>query len=89
MITKNRLWAEMARRLLQFHPGEKWNEIRLWGLFDWGDISHYLNTGELITGMKKENRTVWVVPSKEAYEKNIEPLIEKYNLEQLTKMAGW
>lgn len=89
MIAKYRLWAEMARRLLQFHKGEDWRYIRLWGLFDWGDVSKYLNDGVLITHMKKENKTIWVWPTEDSYHKYIEPLIQKYTLEQLTSMAGW
>ena len=83
------VWAEMARRKVRFHPDEDWDKISLWGLFNWGEISHYLKSGELITTMKKENVTVWVTPSKEAWEKKIKPLIDQYDLGTLTKMAGW
>jgi len=83
------IWAEMARRKLQFHNNTNWNEICLWGLFRWGFVSHLIKSGELITGMKKENKTIWVRPSTEAYHKNIEPLLALYTLDELTVMAGW
>lgn len=89
-ITKEeRIWAEMARRKLQFHKEEDWKSIRLWGLFSWGHISKQFKNGELLTNMKKENRTVWVVPSEKAYNEKIKPLLEKYTLEELTILAGW
>lgn len=61
----------------------------MWGLFKYGDISYLLESGELLTSMKKENVTIWVLPSKEAWENKIKPLIEKYSLEQLSELAGW
>ena len=48
-MTKSEIWAEMARRKVRFHKDEKWDEIQLWGLFDWGDVSRLLKTGELKT----------------------------------------
>ena len=81
--------AEMARRKVRFHPDQEWNTISLWGLFRWGDVSKWLETGELITTMRKENKTIWVTPSKELWEKEIKPMIEKYSLDELTDLAGW
>lgn len=78
----------MARRKKQFHNDKKWQDIKLWGLFSWGMVSPLIKTGELITDMKKENRTVWVWPSPEAYKKHIEPLLA-HKLERLEAMAGW
>ena len=83
------IWAEMARRKLQFHRSENWDEISLWGLFFWSDVKRQLDRGELVTHMKKENHTIWVTPSKEVWEEKIKPLIEKYSLTELTKMADW
>jgi hypothetical protein len=82
------IWAEMARRKKKFHPDEEWNKIKLWGLFQWGMVSHLLKSGDLITDMKKEHKTIWVTPSPEAYAKYIQPLL-KHRIETLTKMAGW
>lgn len=88
-LNNQEIWADMARRKVQFHKDEKWDEIKLWGLFQWMDVSRLLKTGELITNMRKENRTIWVTPSKEAWETKIKPLIEKYSLDKLATMAGW
>lgn len=88
-MNKSRIWADMARRKVQFHKNEDWDKIRLWGLFHWGDVSPLLKSGLLKTDMKKEHVVIWVTPSKEAWEKHIKPLIEKHTLEKLTKMAGW
>ena len=89
IMSKREIWAEMARRKVQFHNNKDWDEISLWGLFEWQDVSRLLKTGELITTMKKENRTIWVTPSPEAWETKIKPLIDKYTLEELTNLAGW
>lgn len=83
------VWAEMARRKVQFHPNEEWDAIRLWGLFLWGDVSRLLKSGLLTTDMVRENRTIWVQPSREAWEKHIQPLIERHSLDELTSLAGW
>ena len=82
------IWAEMARRKKQFHPNESWDKIRLWGLFSWGQVSHLIKRGELKTDMVKENKTIWVTPSPEAYEKYIKPLL-CYDVEKLQRLAGW
>ena len=83
------IWAEMARRKRRFHNNEDWDKIFLWGLFLWSDVKRQLDRGELFTHMKKENHTIWVTPSNEAWEKKIKPLTEKYSLDELTRMAGW
>ena len=89
MLSKSVIWAEMARRKVQFHGNEEWQDIRLWGLFNWGDVSPLLKSGELVTDMNKENRTIWVRPSQTAWEEHIEPLIKAHSLEELTRLAGW
>ncbi len=89
-IRSGEIWAEMARRKVQFHPNEEWDQIRLWGLFDWGAIRAQRDSGELLCpGYTRENVTVWCQPSKEAWETKIKPLIEKYTLEELMQIAGW
>ena len=87
-ISQQRIWAEMARRKIQFHPKENWESIRLWGLFSWGSIQGEIEKGNLINdGYTKENRILWVYPSKQAYETKILPLLNK-PLNELTKLAG-
>lgn len=88
-MRKSEIWAEMARRKVRFHPDEEWNTIRLWGLFSWGCVSALLKTGELVTDMQKENRTIWVRPSPDAWERHIRPLVETKTLDELTSLAGW
>jgi len=84
------IWAEMARRKVQFHANEDWDKIKLWGLFSWGSIKRQRDNGELLCpGYTRENETVWCYPSREAWETKIKPLIEKHTLEELTRMAGW
>ena len=84
----SQMWADMARRKVQFHSKEDWKTIRLWGLMMWGDARPYLEKGLLLTDMKKENHTIWVRPSEEAYHKFIEPLLDK-PLTELLSLAGW
>ena len=89
-IRESEVWAEMARRKLQFHADEEWQDIKLWGLFSWGGIKKQRDNGELLCpGYARENRTIWCYPSNEAYEKHIKPLLEKYTLAELQTMAGW
>lgn len=88
-LPKSQIWAEMARRKVQFHKDEEWDKIRLWGLFQWQAISKLIAKGELLTDMKKENRILWVWPSKNSWEKHIKPLVESHSLAELTRMAGW
>lgn len=88
-MTNTEIFAEMARRKVQFHPSEAWDKIRLWGLFAWGDVSHMLKDGRLITDMKKENKTIWVWPSVDCWYDDIEPLIKKHSLFELSRLAGW
>lgn len=87
-LSKRVVWAELARRKKAFHPNTDWNDIRLFGLFNWGEVSHMLKTGELVTHMKKENKIIWVCPSPAAYEKHVEPLL-KMELKELEILAGW
>jgi len=79
----------MARRKVKFHNNEEWDQIRLWGLFDWGIVSSLLRDGRLRTTMKKENRIIWVTPSKDVWETKIKPLVDAYSLDELTALAGW
>lgn len=86
-LSKKAVWAEMARRLKQFHAHEAWQDIRLWGLFRWGTVSPLIKRGELLTTYTKENQTVWVWPSSHAYHEHIAPLLSK-SLDELTRLAG-
>ena len=89
-LKESEIWAEMARRKVQFHANEDWDKIRLWGLFSWGSIKRQRDNGELLCpGYTRENKTVWAYPSKEAWETKIKPLVEKYTLDELLVMAGW
>ena len=88
-IKVSEIWAEMARRKVQFHKHEHWRAIRLWGLFNWGTVKRLLDRGLLITDYTKENKTIWVQPSEQAYHKHIEPLLRRHTLDELKKMAGW
>jgi hypothetical protein len=88
-LSKGMVAAEMARRKMQFHRDENWDEIRLWGLFNWDEISHLLASGELHTHMIKENRAVWVTPSESFWLEYIKPLVDSFSLDELLKLAGW
>jgi hypothetical protein len=71
------VWREMARRKVKFHKDENWNDIKLWGLFYWGEIKRFLKSGLLKTNYRKEHKIVWVQPSQEAWEKHIKPIVDK------------
>ena len=82
------IWAEMARRKVQFHTDEKWQDIRLWGPFNWDTVSRQIKRGELLITMTEENKVIWVWPSQKSWENKIKPLIEKHTIEELATMAG-
>ncbi len=89
-IKNSEVWAEMARRKVQFHKNDNWADIKLWGLFPWGPMQRFFKSGKLINdGYVRENKIIWVRPSREAYLKHIKPLIDKYTLSELTDLAGW
>ena len=62
-MNSQKIAYEMARRKVQFHPNEKWNEIKLWGLFSYTSIKNALKTGYLINHLNyvPENKTYWVI----------------------------
>lgn len=89
-LSNKLIWAEMARRKVRFHKDVEWDTIKLWGLFNWGDVSRLFKSGKLINtyNYKKENKIIWVAPSRETWEKHIKPLIDKYSLDELEEMTG-
>lgn len=69
---------EMARRKVQFHLGEKWDSIKLWGLFYKSDIRRHLKKGCLISSGVYGFRCLgWYYPSKEYWESSIKPLVDR------------
>ena len=87
-LSNHIIWHEMAIRKVKFHKDEEWDEIDLWGLFNWGGVKHLLDKGLLLTNGRKENHTIWVRPSKEAWEKHIKPLIDKFTPDQLVRLIN-
>jgi hypothetical protein len=85
LLSNAEIWDAMARRKEQFHANEDWQTLRLWGLFAWQDVSRLLKDGRLQTWMKKENHTIWVYPSEDAYYKYIEPQLVHYH-KQVSKV---
>lgn len=83
--SKSSIAAEFARRAKQFNPKEEPMQIKLWGLFHWGDISPYIKTGEIRPnpGYTKENKVIWCKPSQAFFDKWIVPLLGK-TLEELS-----
>ena len=79
VMSKTNIGLEFARRKKQFHNDENWKDIRLWGLFNWGDISRLIKTGEIITSYCKEHRVACFQPSEEFYKKWVAPYIDSYN----------
>lgn len=89
-MRQDEIWAEMARRKVQFHNNKEWDQISLWGLFNWGTITPLCRRGLLNRdGYTRENRVVWCKPSQEAWEKYIKPLVDQHHLAELTAMSGW
>ena len=90
LVKKDWVAVEMARRKVVFHNSEPWDKINLWGLFKYTDIKKYLAAGKLINHLNyaPENRTYWVIPSKEYWEQSIKPIVEQFTEEELQEMFG-
>ena len=78
--TKDRVAAarELARRYVEFHDGKDWQLIKLWGLGQWGSVSKLIKSGELITTMRKEHKTIWYYPSEDFYNSLVIHAIAEY-----------
>lgn len=79
---------EFARRKVAFHRDENWEKINCFCLFSWGYVSRYLvgnpgkiknfKEGLITTNMRRENKYIWCKPTKEFYEKEIQPFVDKF-----------
>jgi hypothetical protein len=78
---KAQIGNEFARRAFKFHHGEDPMKIRLWGLFQWGDVSPYIKTKEIIPdhGFTKENKVIWCKPSQAFFDKWVKPRLDILN----------
>lgn len=86
----NKIWYEMARRKLMFHPDEEWHAINLWLVAYRSEIKRFIDEGLLISSGNYPPRCLgWYRPNEEAWTKYIEPLIQRHSLEELTSLAGW
>jgi len=90
LVKEDWVAVEMARRKVFFHNNEDWDKIDLWGLFGYTSIKEYLANEKLINhhNYKPENRTYWVIPSKEYWENKIKPITEKFSVEELQETFG-
>lgn len=71
--------ADLARRYVEFHDGESPQQIRLWGLASWQDISKAANEGVIRTGSSSWYKGLnWFTPSAEYLEQVVIPFIEEY-----------
>jgi hypothetical protein len=76
-----------AYRKISFHKNENWKDIKLLGLFNWGEVSKYLvgNPGKLKgfkkglvkTTMRKENNIIWCTPTEELWDNYIQPILDE------------
>lgn len=76
---------EFAYRKVKFHNNENWEDIKLFGLFNYGDVSKYLvgnpskiksfKKGLVKTNMRKENVTIWCQPTEELWNNYIQPIL--------------
>jgi hypothetical protein len=71
-----KVFAEFLRRYICFHNGENMEAIKLWGLFNYGEISKLIKKGHVITDYKKENKIIWCKPSKKIINEIIIPAFE-------------
>lgn len=76
---------EFARRKLCFYKNENWKDIRLFGLFRWGEVSKYLvgnpakiksfKKGLIKTTYNKSNEILWCQPTEEFWNDYILPIL--------------
>jgi hypothetical protein len=91
-MSKKVLFAELARRKLQFHPDQEYDQINLWCIGFPSAIRRYVDSGMLLLSTQNKlvpGRAFWFKPSKETWEIHVKPLTEKYTIDELTRMAGW
>jgi len=75
---EQRICGELLRRYVRFHENEEMENIRLWGLANWGEVSKMIKEGKIITSMKKENRIIWFTPCKLIIDKVLKPAYQLY-----------
>jgi hypothetical protein len=81
---------DLARRYVEFHDGQDWKTIKLWGLADWGQISKLLKNDDVVTDMTKDNKTLWYYPSESFYNNLVKYFIEEYrNDNRCNKNVIW
>lgn len=78
---------EFARRKLRFHRDCSWKDIKLFGLFNWSDVSKYLvgnpakikswKDGLITTTYNKSNKIIWCQPTEKMWDKYIAPILQK------------
>ena len=86
----DQVWAEMARRKVQFHNKEKWNEIRLWLLAKPREVKKFTQEGLLHAyGGETPKVLNWYQPSEEAWVKYIKPLVDNFSMGDLLILTTW
>jgi hypothetical protein len=77
-LSKKAIATEFARRAKKFNNGVNPMYIELWGLFQWGEISKYIKTKEIIPnkGYSKIHRRIWCKPSQAFFNKWINPILK-------------
>ena len=78
---------EFARRKLRFHGDCSWKDIKLFGLFNWSDVSKYLvgnpskikswKEGLVTTTYNKSNKIIWCQPTEKMWNEYIVPILKK------------
>lgn len=71
--------VDLVSRYYKFHNGKQFEDIKLWGLMTWGNISSSLKKGLIKTDSTRENKICWFTPTEETIKNYIKPFINKIN----------
>ncbi len=67
--------VNLITRYYKFHKNEELEDIKLWGLLSWREISLSVKKGLINTDYNKENYTCWFTPTTETINSYIRPFI--------------
>lgn len=70
--------GELLRLYICFHYGEDMETIRLWGVFQWGQVSQMIKKKYMLSDSKRENKIIWSWPNKTIIHEILKPALSFY-----------
>lgn len=70
--------GELLRRYICFHYDEDMETIKLWGLFQWGQVYQMIKKKYMLSDGKRENKIIWSWPNKTIIREILKPALGFY-----------